>query len=108
FLEGMPRLFIFHRPFLIVNAVCHILSIGIFIELIKLIHYIQYPAKSLVARPLGRPPFPNVVSLYNGQYRFIEGRLAYRIQPFVQFYTLPLRFYLISFLLFLPAFANSV
>jgi hypothetical protein len=35
----MPRLFIFHRPFLIVNAVCHILSIGIFIELIKLIHY---------------------------------------------------------------------
>jgi hypothetical protein len=39
FLEGMPRVFIFRRPLLIANAVRRVLSIGIFLEFIKLIHY---------------------------------------------------------------------
>jgi hypothetical protein len=55
--------------------------------------YVQYPAKSLIVRP----PFPNVVSLYNWQYRFIEGRLVYRIQPFVYFYDPPSAFTLYPF-----------
>jgi hypothetical protein len=49
----MPRIFIFHRPLLIVNAVCHILSIGIFLEFIKLIHYSHHETTNVTIRLKG-------------------------------------------------------